>query len=734
MSELPTGTVTLLLADVEGSTRLWETRHEEMTAAFASLDRALSDLVAAHGGVRPVEQGEGDSFVIAFGRAGDAVACALELQRAPLAPITLRVGVHTGDVQLRDEGNYVGPTINRTARLRDLAHGGQTVMSGTTESLVCDALPADAWLTDLGSHELRGVPRPERVVQLCHPDIRSEFPPLRTSRSIAVHNLPAQVTSFVGREAQIDELRTLLAGNRLVTLTGAGGAGKTRLAVEIAARAVTDFEDGVWYVDLAPITHPDVVPVTVARAFGLPDQPGQSAVDSLASPRIVGCSWCWTTASISGCCARLVSALLASCPEVRCWPPAVSRSARPVKSPGRCRHCRWKMKRRNCSPTARDSPARFPRWRRQRRHGGRDLRRLDGMPLAIELAAARVRPCRSTKSSTACMTVSGCSPAALVPPCGVSRHCARRSTGHMHCFPKANAYSFAVSQCFWADSISKQPEPSPAAPRWSVTRSSTSWPAGGKVTCDRRKRQQPNALPVARDGSPVRDGEARRVRRSRECPISSPRSLHGHGGRARRAGSRRSPSAHRAGRSRDGQPAQRIRLEPGNGRVGHALELPPGCSRLADARPDRGRVAWFDLALGGRLRAPRCQLAGGAGRQPRWPAGRRPAPGRQTALIRARTRRPALVGGADRHCATRYGSRGRWSLFAEAARLARELATYGVSQILGRQACRRLHGDPSRRPAGEEGSDCRGDRRSFQRSLGRWRSRGAFRAVIWRRG
>ncbi|MGA8249832.1 MAG: adenylate/guanylate cyclase domain-containing protein, partial [Mycobacterium sp.] len=147
VSVLPTGTVTLLLADVEGLTRLWETHHEEMTAAFASLDRALSDLVAAHGGVRPVEQGEGDSFVIAFGRAGDAVACALELQRAPLAPITLRIGVHTGDVQLRDEGNYVGPTINRTARLRDLAHGGQTVMSGTTESLVCDALPADAWLT-----------------------------------------------------------------------------------------------------------------------------------------------------------------------------------------------------------------------------------------------------------------------------------------------------------------------------------------------------------------------------------------------------------------------------------------------------------------------------------------------------------------------------------------------------------------------------------------------------------
>src|ERR1700737_3351829 len=130
---LPTGTVTLLLADVEGSTRLWETQPEEMTAAIARLDRTVSDVVAAHHGVRPVEQGEGDSFVVAFARASDAVACALQLQRAPLAPIRLRVGGHTGEVQLRDEGNYAGPTINRTARLRDLAHGGQTVLSGATE-------------------------------------------------------------------------------------------------------------------------------------------------------------------------------------------------------------------------------------------------------------------------------------------------------------------------------------------------------------------------------------------------------------------------------------------------------------------------------------------------------------------------------------------------------------------------------------------------------------------------
>src|SRR5215470_6430413 len=171
VSELPTGTVTLLLADVEGSTRLWETQPEEMATAVARLDQAVSDAIATHDGVRPVEQGEGDSFVIAFGRASDAVACALDLQRAPLAPIRLRIGLHTGEVQLRDESNYIGPTINRTARLRDLAHGGQTVLSGTTESLVIDRLPDGAWLSDLGSYPLRDLPRPERVVQLCHPDI-----------------------------------------------------------------------------------------------------------------------------------------------------------------------------------------------------------------------------------------------------------------------------------------------------------------------------------------------------------------------------------------------------------------------------------------------------------------------------------------------------------------------------------------------------------------------------------
>src|SRR5882757_9173660 len=235
MHELPTGTVTLLLADIEGSTSLWEADADAMTAAVAALDRTITEFVAAHRGVRPVEQGEGDSFVVAFTRASDAVAFAFDVQRAPLAPVRLRIGVHTGEVQLRDEGNYIGPTINRTARLRDLAHGGQTVLSGISEDLVLDRLPADAWLTDLGSHRLRDLPRLERVVQLSHPDLRNEFPPLRAPETVADQHLPVQFTSFVGREAEINDVRQILADNRLVTLTGAGGVGKTRLAVQVAA-------------------------------------------------------------------------------------------------------------------------------------------------------------------------------------------------------------------------------------------------------------------------------------------------------------------------------------------------------------------------------------------------------------------------------------------------------------------------------------------------------------------
>jgi predicted ATPase/class 3 adenylate cyclase/DNA-binding CsgD family transcriptional regulator len=394
VSELPTGTVTLLLADVEGSTRLWETEPDEMTAALARLDRAVCDLVGAHDGVRPVEQGEGDSFVAAFARASDAVACALELQRAPLAPIRLRIGLHTGEVQLRDDANYAGPTINRTARLRDLGHGGQTVLSGATEAMVIDRLPEGAWLSDLGAHPLRDLPRPERVVQLCHPDLRKEFPPLRTASDVVAHHLPAQLTSFIGRQAEIAELRQIVVDNRLVTLTGAGGSGKTRLAVEVTAQLTTEFPEGVWYVDLAPITNPAVVPLTVARTVGLPDQPGRSTMDILL--RFVGDRTMLLLLDncehLLDACGTMTAELLNACPHLT----ILATSREPLGLAG---EVIWRVPSLSVADEAIELFSDRARRARPDFRVGDDnasvveeiCRRLDGMPLAIELAAARVR-------------------------------------------------------------------------------------------------------------------------------------------------------------------------------------------------------------------------------------------------------------------------------------------------------------------------------------------------------
>ena len=392
--ELPTGTVTLLLADVEGSTRLWETQPEEMADAVGRLDAAVTDAVAAHDGVRPVEQGEGDSFVVAFGRASDAVACALDLQRAPLAPIRLRIGVHTGEVRLRDDANYIGPTINRTARLRDLAHGGQTVLSATTSDLVIDQLPSGVWLSDLGNHPLRDLPRPERVVQLCHPDLRSDFPPLRTPSTVAAHNLPAQLTSFIGRQAEIDRLREALAANRLVTLSGAGGVGKTRLAVHVAAQLAGEFTDGVCYVDLAPITHPDLVPITAARALGLPDQPGRSTTDTLLRflrdrQMLLVLDNC---EHLLDATATTVAVLAETCPGLT----LLATSREPIGVTG---EVSWRVPSLSLADEAielftdraRRARPDFATTDDNAAAVAEICRRLDGLPLAIELAAARVR-------------------------------------------------------------------------------------------------------------------------------------------------------------------------------------------------------------------------------------------------------------------------------------------------------------------------------------------------------
>jgi predicted ATPase/class 3 adenylate cyclase/DNA-binding CsgD family transcriptional regulator len=391
---LPTGTVTLLLADVEGSTRLWETQPDEMTAAMSRMNQVVSQTIATHDGVRPVEQGEGDSFVAAFARASDAVACALEMQRAPLAPIRLRIGVHSGEIQLRDEGNYAGPTINRTARLRDLGHGGQTLLSGVTEALVLDRLPEDAWLSDLGAHSLRDLPRPERVIQLCHPDVVNEFPPLRAAKAVGSRRLPVQLTSFVGRSAELTQVHELLDENRLVTLTGAGGAGKTRLAIQVAGHIAGEFADGIWCVDLAPITDPDLVPVTTARALGLPDQPGRSTMDTLTRfvtdrQMLVVLDNCEHLLDAS---AALVVAMLEACPRLT----LLATSREPIGVAG---EVSWRV------PSLSLTDEAVELFTERARHARPDFTltddnaavvaeicaRLDGLPLAIELAAARVR-------------------------------------------------------------------------------------------------------------------------------------------------------------------------------------------------------------------------------------------------------------------------------------------------------------------------------------------------------
>ena len=391
---LPTGTVTLLLADVEGSTRLWQNHSDEMTEAVAALDRTLAEVTAKHNGVRPVEQGEGDSFVIAFACASDAVACALDLQRAALGPIRLRIGLHTGEIRLRDEGNYIGPTINRTARLRDLAHGGQTVLTAITEELVLDSLPDDAWTVDLGSHSLRDLPRPERVMQLCHRELTNQFPPLRSQNDVVAQHLPVQLTSFVGRSRQLAEVRRLVVENRLVTLTGAGGIGKTRLAVQFAATAAGEFDGGARYVDLAPIIDPDLVPLAVARALGLPDQPGRSTMDTII--RAVGARQMLMV--LDNCehlldpSANLITAMTSSCPGLT----ILTTSREPIGVAG---EWTWRVPSLSLADEAVELFADRARLATRDFHVTADnlavvteiCQRLDGMPLAIELAAARVR-------------------------------------------------------------------------------------------------------------------------------------------------------------------------------------------------------------------------------------------------------------------------------------------------------------------------------------------------------
>src|SRR5919197_4435351 len=184
-------TATFVLGDIVGSTRMWAESGEAMPDALGSLDALVDAAAQSHGGERPAEQGEGDSFFVAFPVASDAVAFALELQRELTSSdaVSVRIGVHTGDALSRDDGRWMGHTVNRAARLRDVANGGQILVSGVTAELVIESLPDGAWLKDLGSHRLKDLARSEHVRQLCHPELADDFPPLRSLDKLP-HNLP----------------------------------------------------------------------------------------------------------------------------------------------------------------------------------------------------------------------------------------------------------------------------------------------------------------------------------------------------------------------------------------------------------------------------------------------------------------------------------------------------------------------------------------------------------------
>lgn len=278
---LPVGVVTLLLGDVEGSTRMWENQPDEMRAATVDLNLVVAEAVAKFDGVRPIEQGEGDSFVAAFSGASDAVACSLAVQLQLLDhALRLRMGVHTGEVLVLEKNQYAGITINRAARLRDLAHGGQVVVSSVTRELVIDSLPTDTELISLGRHRLKDLTRAEEVFQVVHPGLVRAFPPLR-SLDAPADNLPAQLTSFLGRESELREVSELLSATRLLTLTGAGGCGKTRLALQVAADQTNRYSGGVWYCPLAALPEGSGVEPAVAAALTVREEQGSTLLESI---------------------------------------------------------------------------------------------------------------------------------------------------------------------------------------------------------------------------------------------------------------------------------------------------------------------------------------------------------------------------------------------------------------------------------------------------------------------
>ena len=277
--------LTFLFTDLENSTQLWEQASAAMHPAMARHDALLTETITRNNG--KIVKSTGDGFHAVFAAAHDAVCAALDSQRSlgnetwpeGTGPLNVRIGLHTGDSEARN-GDYFGPTLNRAARVMDIAHGGQILLSSATAALTKQALPDGVSLLDKGQHRLKGIASLEQIYQLTSADLPNEFPPLRSLESYK-HNLHRQLTSFVGREKELNDVKSLLAGTQLLTLLGPGGTGKTRLMLQVGEEIIHKYPDGVWFVELAPLTNPTKIPDRIAATLNVQEQPGRNILDTL---------------------------------------------------------------------------------------------------------------------------------------------------------------------------------------------------------------------------------------------------------------------------------------------------------------------------------------------------------------------------------------------------------------------------------------------------------------------
>ena len=392
----PSGTVTFLFTDIEGSTGLWESAPAGMRVALERHDALLRNAIDVHGG--QVFSTGGDGLAAVFARSMDAVAAAAGAQAALAAEawphdasVRVRMAVHTGEAIERD-GDYFGPALNRAARLMGLGHGGQVLVSHATEQLVEGSLPDGLGLMDLGEHRLRDLSRPERIFQLRAPGCETQFPSLK-SLDAARTNLPVQLTSFVGRDDDVKAVGALLAEHRVVTLTGVGGVGKTRLALQLAADQVDTFPDGVWLLELAPLGESSRVVEALAAALSVEPTPGktieQAILDKVRTSSVLlvldNCEHLLDEAR------RVVEQVVRSAPGV-C---VIATSREPLGAQGEqvvpLRSLNPQSSVRLFAERAVAVDASFSLGETDRDLVNHLCRRLDGIPLAIELAAARVR-------------------------------------------------------------------------------------------------------------------------------------------------------------------------------------------------------------------------------------------------------------------------------------------------------------------------------------------------------